>query len=85
MAFDATSGTAGVSIGYTLSQVLGSAFAPPTVAAALYAATKSSDAIAAYLIAVSAVSAVAVCFMPGGWKRPADTGQPEAEPVPARD
>ncbi|HEY9264488.1 MAG TPA: MFS transporter [Mycobacterium sp.] len=71
MAFDADVRYSGVSIGYTLSQVLGSAFAP-TIAAALYAATRSSNAIAAYLIAVSAVSAIAVSFMPGGWKRPAD-------------
>ena len=41
--FDADVRYSGVSIGYTLSQVVGSAFAP-TIAAALYNATKSSDA-----------------------------------------
>ncbi|MGV0794445.1 MFS transporter [Mycolicibacterium sp. XJ1819] len=63
MAFDADVRYSGVSIGYTLSQVLGSAFAP-TIAAALYAATQSSDSIVVYLVAVSAVSAVAACFLP---------------------
>lgn len=82
MAFDADVRYSGVSIGYTLSQVLGSAFAP-TIATALYAATSSSDAIAAYLIAVSAISAVAVCFMPGGWRPGPDTANSQAEPRPA--
>ena len=73
MAFDADVRYSGVSIGYTLSQVVGSAFAP-TVAAALYNATKNSDAIVGYLIAVSVVSAVSVCLMPGPWRaRPART------------
>ena len=40
MVFDADVRYSGVSIGYTLSQVVGSAFAP-TIAAALYNATKS--------------------------------------------
>ncbi|QZT61629.1 MFS transporter [Mycolicibacterium austroafricanum] len=84
MAFDADVRYSGVSIGYTLSQVLGSAFAP-TIATALYAATNSSNAIAGYLIAVSVVSAVSVCFLPGRWKPSPDPGQPEAGPVPARD
>ncbi len=52
MVFDADVRYSGVSIGYTLSQVLGSAFAPP-IATALYAATKTSNSIVAYLIAVS--------------------------------
>ena len=52
MVFDADVRYSGVSIGYTLSQVLGSAFAP-TIATALYAATKTSNSIVAYLIAVS--------------------------------
>ncbi|TBM73989.1 MFS transporter, partial [Mycolicibacterium smegmatis] len=58
LAFDADVRYSGVSIGYTLSQVLGSAFAP-TIAAALYAAAQSSDSIAWYLVAVSAISVVA--------------------------
>jgi MFS family permease len=70
MVFDADVRYSGVSIGYTLSQVVGSAFAP-TIAAALYGATKTSDSIVAYLIAVSVVSAVSVSLLPGGWRHPA--------------
>ena len=66
LAFDADVRYSGVSIGYTLSQVLGSAFAP-TIATALYAATKTSNSIVAYLIAVSVISAVATSLFPGGW------------------
>ncbi|WP_193046934.1 MFS transporter [Mycolicibacterium baixiangningiae] len=68
LAFDADVRYSGVSLGYTLSAVVGSAFAP-TIATALYAATKSSDAIAAYLIAVSVISAVSVSLLPGPWRR----------------
>ena len=68
LAFDADVRYSGVSIGYTLSQVLGSAFAP-TIATALYAATKTSNSIVAYLIAVSVISAVSACFLPGRWRR----------------
>ena len=32
-------------------------------------ATKTSDSIVAYLIAVSVVSAVSVSLLPGGWRR----------------
>jgi len=79
MTFDADVRYSGVSIGYTLSQVLGSAFAP-TIAAALYAATESSGAIVAYLIGVSVISAVSVYLLPGGWGR---TGDQPATEVPA--
>ena len=41
MVFDAGVRYSGVSIGYTLSQVIGSAFAP-SIAAALYTATKAA-------------------------------------------
>jgi MFS family permease len=65
-------GVSGVSIGYTLSQVVGSAFAP-AIATALYTATRTSDSIVAYLVVVSVISGVAVCFLPGSWARsPAD-------------
>ena len=74
LAFDADVRYSGVSIGYTLSQVLGSAFAP-TIAAALYAATQSSDSIAWYLVAVSAISVVA------GTLLPSDRSAPEAAVV----
>ncbi|TFV56929.1 MFS transporter [Mycobacterium sp. PS03-16] len=67
LAFDADVRYSGVSLGYTLSAVAGSAFAP-TIATALYTATKTSDAIAAYMVAVSVVSAVCVCLMPGPWR-----------------
>ncbi|UGU33780.1 MHS family MFS transporter [Mycolicibacterium smegmatis] len=74
LAFDADVRYSGVSIGYTLSQVVGSAFAP-TIAAALYAATQSSDSIAWYLVAVSAISVVA------GTLLPSDRSAPEAAVV----
>ncbi|MGH3678304.1 MAG: MFS transporter [Mycobacterium sp.] len=74
MVFDADVRYSGVSVGYTLSQVLGSAFAP-TIATALYNATKTSDAIVAYLIAVSVISAVSVSLLPGGWRRPRAANQ----------
>lgn len=69
LAFDAAVRYSGVSIGYTLSQVLGSAFAP-TIAAALYAATQSSDSIAWYLVAVSAISVVAGALLPSDRSAP---------------
>lgn len=68
LAFDPDVRYSGVSIGYTLSQVVGSAFAP-TIATALYAATKTSNSIVAYLVAVSVISAVSACFLPGSWSR----------------
>lgn len=70
LAFDPDVRYSGVSIGYTLSQVVGSAFAP-TIATALYAATRTSDSIVAYLVAVSVISAISACFLPGTWTRPA--------------
>jgi MFS family permease len=68
MVFDADVRYSGVSTGYTLSQLAGSAFAP-TIAAALYAGTGTSDAIVAYLLVVSAISVVCVILLPGGWGR----------------
>ncbi|CAJ1580456.1 MFS transporter [[Mycobacterium] wendilense] len=67
LVFDADVRYSAVSVGYTLSQVLGSAFAP-TIAVALYTATGTSDSIAAYLVAVSVISAVSVAFLPGPWR-----------------
>ncbi|MBO0677939.1 MHS family MFS transporter [Mycolicibacterium sp. S2-37] len=67
LAFDPDVRYSGVSLGYTMSQVVGSAFAP-TIATALYSATHTSDAIAAYLIGVSVVSAVSVSLLPGPWR-----------------
>ncbi|WP_094292352.1 MFS transporter [Mycobacterium neumannii] len=74
LAFDPDVRYSGVSIGYTLSQVVGSAFAP-TIATALYTATRTSNSIVAYLVAVSVISAISACFLPGAWTRPA-TDQP---------
>ncbi|KQU29508.1 MFS transporter [Rhodococcus sp. Leaf225] len=68
MVFDADVRYSGVSVGYTLSQVVGSAFAP-TIATALYAATDSSVSIVIYLIVVSIISVVSVILLPGGWGR----------------
>ncbi|MGE2720603.1 MFS transporter [Mycolicibacterium celeriflavum] len=68
LAFDPDVRYSGVSIGYTLSQVVGSAFAP-TIATALYTATKTTNSIVAYLVAVSVISAISACFLPGAWTR----------------
>ncbi|MGF0313265.1 MFS transporter [Rhodococcus sp. IEGM1428] len=68
MIFDADVRYSGVSIGYTISQVVGSAFAP-TIATALYAATGSSVSIVVYLVVVSLISIVSVILLPGGWGR----------------
>ncbi|GFG51317.1 hypothetical protein CQY20_29370 [Mycolicibacterium agri] len=45
------------------------AFAP-TIAAALYNATHTSDAIVGYLVAVSIISAISVSLLPGRWRAP---------------
>jgi hypothetical protein len=58
----------GASVGYTISQICGSAFAP-TIATALFAATNSSDSIVVYLMTVSAISVISVALLPGGWGR----------------
>ena len=68
LSFDVDVRYTAVSIGYTLSQLLGSAFAP-TIAVALYKATETSDSIAAYLIGVSAISMVGAVLLPGSWRR----------------
>lgn len=68
MIFDADVRYSGVSIGYTISQVAGSAFAP-TIATALYAATGSSVSIVIYLVVVSLISTTCVILLPGGWGR----------------
>ena len=73
LVFDADVRYSAVSVGYTLSQVVGSAFAP-MIAVALYNATKTSNSIAAYLIAVSVISAVSVTLLPGPWR-----GNPPAQ------
>ncbi|WP_396277209.1 MFS transporter [Glutamicibacter creatinolyticus] len=58
----------GASVGYTISQIVGPAFAP-TIATALFAAYGSSDAVAFYMIVVSVISVISVSLLPGGWGR----------------
>ncbi len=74
MIFDTDVRYSGVSIGYTISQVAGSAFAP-TIATALYASTNTSNSIVLYLLIVSAISVVSVILLPGGWGRKGATRQ----------
>lgn len=78
MVFDADVRYSGVSIGYTISQVAGSAFAP-TIATALYASTNTSNSIVLYLLIVSAISVVSVVLLPGGWGRKGATRQLDAD------
>jgi hypothetical protein len=50
---------------------------PLLFVAALYNATKTSDAIVAYLIAVSVISAVSASLLPGGWRRSHQSHSPQ--------
>jgi metabolite-proton symporter len=54
----------GASVGYTISQLAGSAFAP-MIAAALYAINGSSVPVVVYLLVVCAISVVSVLLLPG--------------------
>jgi MFS family permease len=54
----------GASIGYTISQVCGAAFAP-LIATALYAINGSSGPVVIYLLVVCAISVVSVLLLPG--------------------
>lgn len=58
----------GASVGYTISTIIGPAFAP-TIATALFATYGSSDAVAIYMIIISVISVVSVSLLPGGWGR----------------
>lgn len=58
----------GASVGYTISQILGPAFAP-MIATALYAAYGTSDAVVIYLVIICLISCVSVASLPGGWGR----------------
>ena len=58
----------GVSVGYTLSQITGSAFAP-LIAVALYGAIGTTNGLVIYLLAASAVSIVSLLLLPGPWGR----------------
>jgi metabolite-proton symporter len=75
----------GVSVGYTLSQITGSAFAP-LIAVALYGALGSTDGLVIYLLAASVVSIVSLLLLPGPWGRREAAKQLEyaqAKTVPA--
>ena len=54
----------GASVGYTISQICGAAFAP-LIATALYAANGSSTPVVVYLLVVCAISVVSVVLLPG--------------------
>lgn len=54
----------GASVGYTISQIAGAAFAP-MIATALYAAFDGSGAVVAYLMIIAAISVVSVLLLPG--------------------
>lgn len=56
----------GVSVGYTISQIAGPAFAP-TIATALFAAYGTSDAVVVYMVIIALISCVSVASLPGGW------------------
>ncbi|MGC2938817.1 MULTISPECIES: MFS transporter [unclassified Brevibacterium] len=62
----------GASIGYTISQIVGSAFAP-TIAAALYGATGSIVPLFVYLTIICLITVVSLLQVGGPWgKREAD-------------
>ncbi|MFJ2756437.1 MFS transporter [Nocardioides sp. NPDC087217] len=54
----------GASVGYTISQICGAAFAP-TIATALYAANATSGPVVIYLLIVAVISVVSVLLLPG--------------------
>ncbi|NNG20120.1 MHS family MFS transporter [Naumannella sp. ID2617S] len=58
----------GASVGYTISQIAGPAFAP-TIATAIFGATKSSGYVGLYLVVVCAISVLSVALLPGPWGR----------------
>lgn len=56
----------GTSIGYTLSQIAGSAFAP-LIASALYGAYHSTLPLFFYMLGMSLISIIALMLVPGPW------------------
>lgn len=73
----------GASIGYTMSQIAGSAFAP-TIAAALYGATSSLMALFVYLMVVCAITIVSLLLVGGPWgAKEAARQEQVAQPTPA--
>ncbi|WP_034518846.1 MFS transporter [Actinomadura rifamycini] len=72
----------GASVGYTISQICGAAFAP-MIATALYAVNDSSGPVVGYLMLVSAISVVSVLLLPGRLGRAESSGPVAGEPVRA--
>lgn len=78
MAFSKEVRYTGVSVGYTISQIVGPAFAP-TIATGLYAYYGTSDAVVVYLVVICLISCISVACLPGGW------GSKDAKREHARD
>ncbi|MET0871156.1 MAG: MFS transporter [Paeniglutamicibacter terrestris] len=80
MAFSPQVRYTGASVGYTISQLCGSAFAP-MIATALWASTGSSNSIVIYMVIASLISVLSVIALPGAWgakERAQQLGQQEA-------
>jgi metabolite-proton symporter len=58
----------GVSVGYTIAQLCGAAFAP-LIATALYGATGNTNGLLIYLLAASAVTIISLLLLGGPWGR----------------
>ena len=71
----------GASIGYTISQVTGAAFAP-LIATALFAINNSSGPVVIYLLVVCAISVISVLLLPGKLGRPEPAGTVQRQPEP---
>lgn len=71
----------GASVGYSLAQLLGGAFAP-LIATALYASFDGSDAVVTYLIVIAIISVISVLLLPGRLGRADPHG---TVPRPSRD
>lgn len=56
------------SIAYTISQIVGPAFAP-TIATAIFGATGSWVYVAVYLLIIASISVISVALLPGPWGR----------------
>jgi MFS family permease len=54
----------GASVGYTISQICGAAFAP-LIATALFAINNSTVPVVVYLLVVCAISVISVLLLPG--------------------
>jgi len=75
MLFETSVRFSGASVGYAISQILGSATAP-LIATALFAATHTTDSVVWYLLGVSLISLISVAAMPDDRRTPAPTPAP---------